>query len=172
MVICNNEIYFQKNVRQFFIQKLGNCKKSLAMKVDLRLLNGTIEKLEGSGTGNVTEEFDNIDLAFEIFKCSFDMKTCERYPMPAFTDMCEKLILKNQFYTSIFEAIKPPFKCPVQPGNYKIDFLSFEIPSVLSFIPFEGNTWVATFKFIDQKTRKVQACLSCEVKVVRKRIRD
>lgn len=133
--------------------------------------NGTLDGLDILGISNVTEELKDMDMTWDFYRCSFDMKTCDRYPTPQFSDICEKLELKNQFYSNIIEAIEPPFKCPVKVGIYKMKTV-YQIPAMFDFVPLDGFVWVTTFKLIDKKSRKLKACLNVETKVVRKRVRN
>lgn len=121
---------------------------------------------------NVTEEFDDFELVIDLSRCSFDMKSCDRYPAPVVSNPCRKIELKNQFYSKIIESIEPPMKCPIKFGVYEMKYNSYEFPKAFSYFPFDGYVWLPTFKFIDKNTKKAKACVKAEVKVIRKRIRD
>jgi hypothetical protein len=153
--------------------KWGDCQKDLPMKTNFTFGNATIDKLEMSGTANVTEEFKDFEMNLELFKCSLDMKSCERYVTPPpIPEICEKLLKKDEFYSSILQAIEPRFVCPVKPGIYKMNFISYTIPSIFQYIRFGGQVWISKFQFIDRKTRKAKACLNAETKVLNKRVRN
>lgn len=152
----------------------GDCRKNLAMTTNFSFGNGTIDKIEIlSSFVNVTEELNDMEMTMEVFKCTLDMKNCDRYPAPPpITNLCEKFERKMAFYSIIFESVEPTFKCPLKIGIYNLSKVTFELPSFLTIFPLDGNVWVTTFKFVDRQSRKLRACLNTETKIVRKRVRD
>jgi hypothetical protein len=112
-------------------------------------------------------------MTIDLFKCSFDMRSCDRYPTPILSNICEKFEQENTFISVLIDAVQPPFRCPVKIGVYNLtNTVSYEFPKLFSFIPFAGNVWVSAFKFVDRKTRKLKGCVNTEIKVLRKRVRN
>jgi hypothetical protein len=169
MLCCFNT---QRNVLQFLPMNMKNCRKNLPISVNLTFTNGTIEKFEAFGSVNVSEELNNLDASSEIFKCSFDMKSCDRYPTPAVTDVCGRIDRKTVFYAAALEAIEPKFVCPLKVGVYNVRKVLIDFPSVLTILPLEKYVWIAKFKYIDAKSRNAKACVNFEAKFLRKRIKN
>jgi hypothetical protein len=149
-----------------------NCRKNLPISVNITFTNGTIEKIEAFGSINVSEELNNLESTAEIFQCSFDMKSCNRYPTPVVTNICEKIERKTVIYGAALDAIEPKLICPVKVGVYNVRKVLIDFPSVFSMVPLEKYAWIATFKYIDGKSRSVKACINFEAKFLRKRIKN
>lgn len=151
--------------------KWGDCRKNLLILTNLTIGNGTIDKAEVSGFFNVTERLSDLDLTMEVFRCSFDMKTCDRYPSPPpITDLCGKFEQNDGFFFEIFKTSTPSLKCPLM-GIYNINF-SYEFLPVFLLVPLDGYVWVATFKFVNSMTRRLVMCWNTETKIIRKRLRS
>jgi hypothetical protein len=143
------------------------------LSLNLTISNGTLEKFELFGTVNITEELNDLDSTTEVFQCSLDMKHCNRYPAPKYTNFCERLEARNVIFAGVLDSITPKIlSCPLKVGFYNISKVSFDFPPVFSIIPLEKYAWVATFKYSDEKSRSLKACISFEAKFLRKRIRD
>jgi hypothetical protein len=116
-----------------------------------------------------------IDLVLEGSKCSFDMKTCERNPTINVQDICKKFDLKTSFYSSLFASYKPPFKCPVQSGNYTMENTEIDL-AFFSWLLEEGHFYSGTVKLIENETRtkkkRVVICFYTGIKVVKTRLKS
>lgn len=135
-----------------------------------------INKLKFSGNIAVSEEIPGeIELVFEPNKCTLDMKTCEKYGNINIREMCSKFEDKSAFYSATFAAIKPAFKCPIQPGNYTWESSTLEL-TPLAMFPLDGFVWVASIKLVSSvkrsKTKKTVLCLNSETKIVRVNIKS
>jgi hypothetical protein len=151
----------------------GDCKKNLSASTKFNFTNGTINKITVFGTFEIYKEMKDLELTLDVVRCAFNMKTCDRYPTPsAIEELCSKFEDKGAYYSILFDSIEPIFKCPVKVGTYKLNQLTFELPSFITYFPLDGYVWVTTFKFVDRKSRKIIGCLNSETKIVRKRIRD
>lgn len=150
-----------------------NCRKNVPVLANMNFTNGTFDQVEMSGFLNFTEELNNdLELRYDAFRCSFDMKTCDRYPLGTQSSFCEKIAVENAFYSDIINSIEPKFKCPLKTGIYKINKKSFIFPSFYSYIPLNGYVWVLTFKFVDTKNKSLKACFTIQMKFVLKRLRN
>jgi hypothetical protein len=155
--------------------KWGDCRKNLPMMLNFSFGNGSIDRIEilPSYINVTTDEISDLEMTMEVFKCTLDMKECDRYPTPPVVEnLCEKFEHKNTFYSGIFEGTNPRLKCPLKIGIYNFKKIEFEIPSVFMIFPLDGKVWVTTFKLVDRKSRKLMACLNSETKILRKRVRD
>lgn len=141
------------------------------MSINMSIPKMNIGSLKYSGVITATEKvIGDIEFALESSKCTSDLKTCEKYATVNFREMCKRFQEKNRFYSGLFENIKPPLSCPIQPGNYSIEEASIDLTPV-SFVPLDGFTWLVTFKFVSStkgsKVKKTVLCLNSETKIYR-----
>lgn len=162
----------QRFIREYTPIKWGNCRKNLPVLTNLTFIAG-VNQFNVSGVIQVKEKVvGKLKFTIETVKCSLNMKECQRYVEPlTFYDLCEMFERKFRFYTSTFESIEPPLRCPIIPGNHTISTATIDLAFV-AIIPLDGSMWVVTFKVINSKTDEIIMCLNSETKIVRKRVRD
>lgn len=141
------------------------------MPIDLRLPSSNINIVTFSGFGNLTENIrGEMELVVESFRCNFDMNNCEKFPGATVNEMCKKFIDKTSFYSSFFDNIKPPLKCPLKAGIYKMLDTKMDF-SAFSMLPLDGFVWVATFKILltepGAKKKRIVMCVTTETKIVK-----
>lgn len=128
-----------------------------------------------SGIIDVTEEVrGEIELVTESNRCSNDMRTCAKYDTLNIHDMCKKFLDRKAFYSNVFNHIKPPFKCPIMPGIYKLEEASLDLRA-FSLFPVDGYVWITTFKFVASekgKAKRIVMCINSETKIFKTRIRQ
>lgn len=142
------------------------------MTVDLKIPKSNVNnQVVMSGNITVTEEISgNLDFVLENNRCNLDLTKCEQEPNLNINEVCKKLKQKNVFYSIMFEAIKPPLACPIQPGNYTVEKFSIDL-SLVSMLPIDGYIWIVNFKLVSSvkgnRTKQIVACINSEVKVVK-----
>lgn len=142
--------------------------------MNLVFSNKTIDGIEISGGSIlVKQKIDgNMELEISAAKCSLDMKDCFKFTAtPPFSNLCGNFEHRGTFYSKIFESISPPWKCPIAPGNYTMQKTTVDL-SIVSMFPLDGSVWITTFKFTDEKSKKIYMCLNSETKILRKRVRN
>lgn len=117
----------------------------------------------------VSEEVKgDLEMVIEGFKCLLDMTGCEKYDSFNVPGMCQKFQDKNPLFTSFFHSFKPPWTCPIKPGNYTIEEGLLDL-SLISLLSLDGYVWAATFKFVTgekrSKNKKIVMCLNSETKI-------
>jgi hypothetical protein len=116
---------------------------------------------------NVTGD---LEFSIESSRCTLDLKKCEKYSNINFRDVCKKFVEKNTFYSGFFTGIKPPLKCPLQPGNYSLVESAIDL-NIITFFPLDGFVWVVTFSLVstesEKKTKKIAMCVNSETKIVK-----
>ena len=116
----------------------------------------------------------DMEFVIESNRCSFDMKICEKYPGAHIRELCKIFNTKNAFYSSIFDNIEPPIKCPLKAGNYTIDETKLDL-SALAVLPVDGYVWVSTLKILSEagnKKKRIVMCINTETKIIRTNIRS
>jgi hypothetical protein len=148
-----------------------NCRKNSDASLYLNITNGTIDKLEMSGFFNVSKGLDGVELRIEASKCSLDLQTCDRYPIPPIKNFCEISKKEGVYFSNAFKMIEPNFECPLQVGTYIIKQNIIEFPSFFSYIPLGGYVWFLAFKLVDIESRNLKACFNAQIKFTSKRVR-
>lgn len=147
--------------------------KDAPMVISMTAKDKTYDSIEISGNITVKIKIDgNLQLDIVAAQCTLDMKDCMKFGgPPPFTNLCSSFTTKGSFYSQVFENISPEWKCPIQPGNYTMTKATIDL-SIVSLFPLDGSVWVTTFRFIDEKSKKVYMCLNTETRVLRKRFRN
>ena len=161
--------------RDFKPQKWENCPTETLMTAQLRMPSSNINIITFSGYVNLTKDIQgDMELVIEANRCTLDLKTCEKYPGARIKELCKRFSEKNKFYSSVFENIKPPAKCPVKAGNYTLKETKLDL-SALAVIPLDGYLWVVAFKILSTdpgtKKKRLVMCLNSETKISRSNIK-
>lgn len=145
-------------------------------KGDLKLTRIFLDsKLRGSGILEVKEKiWGPLDISLENNRCSIDMKNCEKFMTFNIKEVCKKFSDSMPLYANVFKNIRPPLKCPVEPGNYTIPPAELDI-SIMSLMPLDGYVYLTSFKVSSGvnggKSKKIAWCLSIETKIERIRVK-
>jgi hypothetical protein len=131
----------------------------------------TNNKVPFNGYITVHEELTgDFQFTIETNRCSFDLKSCEKYATINFRQICSKFESENAFFKGFFSSIKPPLKCPLKPGNYSLTDSIVDL-SIISLIPIDGFIWMATFTLVSSedgaKKKKIVMCINSETKILK-----
>lgn len=103
------------------------------------------------------------------------MKSCEKYLTFNIKELCKKLTDPSQLYSNILRSIHPPFKCPVEAGNYTIKPTDLNL-ALLALVPIDGYIYMSNFKIVStdnaSKKRKLAWCFNLETKVIKTRLKS
>lgn len=167
----NNSLFSKRFVRVYSPQKWDNCPLKMPIMVNLTIPKMNYVQVKYAGVVSVTEEVKGeLEMVIEGFKCSLDMTDCQKYNSFNVGGMCQKFQNTNAFYSSFFNSIRPPWKCPIKPGNYTIEEGLFDL-NLISLLSLDGYVWSATFKFVSgdkrSKNKKIVMCLNSETKIIK-----
>lgn len=140
-------------------------------KVEMGMPISNMNIVTFSGYFNVTEDIKGeLEFNTDSFRCSFDMKTCEKYPGKTYRDLCKIFRDKNSFFRSFFEKINPNLKCPLKSGIYNMEETKIDF-SLFAMLPLDGFVWVSTLKLLSAepgiKRKRIVMCINAETKIVR-----
>lgn len=147
----------------------------LPMVVNLKMSSTNVDILTFSSITALSKDIvGEIELVFELNRCTFDMKTCEKYPGLVVRNLCKTLFEKGNHFSIVLERSKPPIRCPLKAGNYTLEETKIDLAFV-SMFPLDGYVWVTTFKFLSSepgsKKKQIVMCLNAETKIFRSNIR-
>ena len=95
-----------------------------------------------------------------VSRCDTKVKSCQHIQNIRINKICEKFVQENQLWSSFFEAIKPPLKCPIEAGLYELNNAPIDLTSVSRFL--DNYKWIAIIKFFSgrQKIQKEVLCFT------------
>lgn len=144
------------------------------MSVHLIIPGSNLNVVTLSGYVNVKQDIQgDMELVLESNRCTFDMKTCEKFPSPTIRELCRKFNTKNAFYSSFFDNIKPTVKCPLKAGNYTINKTKLDLSPIYA-LPLDGYVWISKIKVLakDKNNKKrIEMCMNTETKIIRTNVK-
>lgn len=155
--------------RYYSPQTLKDCPIETPMKIKMNIPKYNTDKVRLSAIIIVTEEVQaEVDFVIESNQCKMDMKTCQKENSLNVAGMCDMFKAKNTIYSSIFDSIEPPLRCPIKPGNYTLRESILDL-SPIRLIPLDGFVYVTTFRLVSgpkgTRSKKVALCLNTETKI-------
>jgi len=112
----------------------------------------------------------DIDFILESNRCSLDLKVCENYGIVNYKGLCQKFSDKTAIFSGFFSGFKPTLRCPVKPGNYTMDEISFDL-AIIAMLPIDGSIWYTNTKLIasqnGSKKKKILLCMNSETKIIK-----
>jgi hypothetical protein len=109
-----------------------------------------------------------MDASYEINRCTFDMKNCEKFININARQICQKFYNTSTMIGQAVANISPPIKCPIEAGNYTMRRIHSDLKR-FSFLPIDGFNLNMIIKFVTTvpatKARVVASCIKLEMKV-------
>ncbi|KAK9874827.1 hypothetical protein WA026_005636 [Henosepilachna vigintioctopunctata] len=112
----------------------------------------------------------NLDASLTLVKCDLagTPDSCEIYVKDfKVKNLCEKVGMKNQLWSTAIDSIKPPFHCPIEPDNYELN-LKRKI-QLFKFLPLPTAIWKE--KVIVVGDQKMILCLNVEIQVIERNLK-
>jgi hypothetical protein len=158
------------------LQKFESCSKDGLIFVQPDIPEKNLNDiLTLGGNFSISEKlFGPIEAACELYRCSLDMKTCEKFLNVKVRQICQKFQNSSTIIGKGVANVTPPIKCPMEAGNYTLKKTDADLKRI-SFLPFDGFILNMVVKIITsvpaRKARVVASCIKMEVKVEKIRSR-
>ncbi|KAK9874825.1 hypothetical protein WA026_005634 [Henosepilachna vigintioctopunctata] len=78
-----------------------------------------------------------------------------------FTKICEKMTMKNQFWSSFVDGVKPQLECPLKPATYTVEIFLNDVFKYFFAVP--TGVWKTQMSYLMQN--EVISCVNIDFKV-------
>ncbi|VVC29607.1 Hypothetical protein CINCED_3A001187 [Cinara cedri] len=93
--------------------------------------------INGNATIQTSELIDRVSVIFN--RCNKEGINCEYFQNWNFNDVCQKLLEKNQIWSSWYGSFKPPLTCPINKVHYQIQNGTFDFEIISLWYPDATN---------------------------------